>query len=74
METETSDYLTCAAAAALLRTTELRVLMLLKQGVLRGCERDGGWQIERASLAAGSAAAPPRAGACGSGCSGCGAH
>lgn len=77
MTSDETDQVSCAAAAALLQTTELRVLMLLKQGVLRGSEIDGAWQIERASLAAAAAAPRPSAAGCGShsgGCSGCGSH
>lgn len=38
-------------AAEELSTTGLRLLMLLREGVLQGVESDGTWQITRESLA-----------------------
>ncbi len=38
-------------AAAELETTHLRILMLLKHRVVTGCQQDGGWYIEKSSLA-----------------------
>ncbi len=39
-----------AEAAQELKTTHLRVLMLLKQGALSGCQVEGEWYVEKSSL------------------------
>lgn len=41
-----------AAAARLMQTTPLNILMHIKRGLLKGSEQDGVWLIERASLEA----------------------
>lgn len=38
------------AAAAELGTTHLRILMLVKEGVLQGVQEGGAWFVSRASL------------------------
>ncbi|HEY6872225.1 MAG TPA: hypothetical protein VI298_05790 [Geobacteraceae bacterium] len=52
METvmEGTPHVPIEDAAQELQTTHLRVLMLLKQKVLTGCQADGGWYVERSSL------------------------
>lgn len=69
-------------AAALLETTETRVLMMLKNRELAGRLVDDAWQVDKASLQlCGKPAASSivRPGGCGGGCSGggtggCGGH
>lgn len=65
-------------AAVLLETTETRILMMVRQGVLVGQLVDDIWVVERSAL---QACRPPQAadivrpGGCGGGCgSGCGGH
>ena len=63
-------------AAAELQTTGLRLLMLVKQGLLHGEQIDGKWYIRRASVDPGTLATPGKrgSGGCGKGCgsgSGC---
>ncbi len=43
-------HITIAEAASRLHTTQLRLLMLLKKGAMKGCEIDGEWFIETDSL------------------------
>lgn len=38
-------------AAAMLNTTRLRIMMLIKEGLLRGTEEGGEWLVDRESLA-----------------------
>ena len=33
-----------------LKTTHLRLLMLIKQDVMKGCQVDGEWYVEKSSL------------------------
>jgi len=73
-----TSYVALAEAAQLLETTEMRVLMMLKNNVLQGkVEDDDAWYVDRASL---QLCDKPRAAdivkpGCGGGCgSGCGGH
>ena len=79
--TEYPQTIPIAVVAQRLHTTPLNVLMHIKRGLLQGCEGEGGWQIDRASLeaflaasggakasdvcAAGCAAKHARGGGCG---------
>lgn len=63
-------------AARLLETTEMRVLMLLKNRQLQGEMVNDNWYVERSSL---QLCARPQAAdivkpGCGGGCGGCGGH
>jgi len=51
METK-GAMVSAAEAAGELGTTHLKVLMLLKGGVLEGCEDEGEWYVTRESLEA----------------------
>ena len=42
--------LSITEAAAILQTTPLNILMHIKRGLLNGHEKDGQWQIAKASL------------------------
>jgi hypothetical protein len=73
-----TSFVALAEAAQLLETTEMRVLMMLKNNVLQGkVEDDDAWYVDRASL---QLCDKPRAAdivkpGCGGGCgSGCGGH
>ncbi|TLM65917.1 MAG: hypothetical protein FDZ69_08130 [Deltaproteobacteria bacterium] len=64
-------WLPLAAAAEALGSTPLNVLMHIKRGLLAGVEKESGWQVDPASLAAllrqrGEGGAPA---VCRSGCS-----
>lgn len=48
--TENPTTVTLAAAAEVLRSTPLNVLMHIKRGLLRGSEGPAGWQVEVDSL------------------------
>jgi hypothetical protein len=37
-------------AAQILQTTPLNILMHIKRGLLKGHEKDGQWQVQKASL------------------------
>jgi hypothetical protein len=37
-------------AAGELKTTHLRLLMLIKRDVMRGCQVDGEWYVEKATI------------------------
>lgn len=51
MCTAGTDFVSLTEAAALLETTEPRILMLLKSNQLLGCLEEGVWVVDRASLA-----------------------
>ncbi|NJD38241.1 MAG: hypothetical protein FIA89_07945 [Geobacter sp.] len=68
-----------AEAAALLATTETRVLMMLKKNELQGNQVDGDWFVDKASLQLCGKPKPSdfRKTGCGGGCGsggGCGGH
>lgn len=74
---EAGTYISCPEAAQLLKTTETRILMMLKSGELSGKPGDDGWQVEKVSLdlcnkpTAGDIVKPGRCGGgCGGGCAG----
>ncbi|MCM0081401.1 hypothetical protein L4X63_07345 [Geomonas sp. Red32] len=70
------EYVPVADAAMHLGTTELKILMLLRQKALCGTQIEGGWFVTSESLATYQPSAPeelPAAG-CGGSCRGCGAH
>ena len=78
MCTAESVFISVKAAAAALKTTETRILMMLRQGMLAGRMEDDAWMVEQASL---QGCRPPaaadivRPGGCGGGCAGgCGGH
>jgi hypothetical protein len=52
------DYVSIAAVAKELATTEMKILMLLKRQALAGEQIEGDWYITAASLAAYDANAP----------------
>lgn len=73
-----TDFIPLAEAAELLETTEMRVLMMLRNDELQGKMVDDSWHIDRASLNlcakpnAADIVRPGGCGTCGSGCgSGC---
>jgi excisionase family DNA binding protein len=47
---ETVERVSAMEAAGLLGTTRLRVLMLIKEGMLKGTQDGGEWFVERESL------------------------
>lgn len=57
-------------AAALLRTTRLRILMLLKEGSLEGVQEEGEWFVRKTSVErlAAEGAPAPKPSACQSSC------
>lgn len=74
-----ASYVALDEAAALLETTEMRILMLLKKNQLSGRQSENGtWQIDKASLQLCGKPLPSDivkkgcGGGCGSG--GCGGH
>lgn len=78
MGKEESVLVSVKDAAALLATTETRILMMLRQGFLTGRMEEDIWMVDTASLHGcrqPSAADIVRPGGCGGGCgSGCGGH
>lgn len=52
METiiEGTPHIPIAEAAAELRTTPLRILMLIKQDVMKGCQLEEEWYVDRNTL------------------------
>lgn len=68
-----TGFLPIAAAAEKMNTTIPKILMMLKQGVLKGEMLDGEWQISADSICGCPApqSVPHAKGGCG-GCSGCG--
>jgi hypothetical protein len=79
---DAGTYVTLAEAASLLETTEMRVLMMLKNKELVGKLEDDIWQVEKVSLqlcGKPKASDLVRPGGCGGGCGGgnkgnCGGH
>ncbi len=70
-----TEYVPAAEVAAKLGTTEMKVLMLLRQNALQGEQIDGSWFVTAASLADfDSDAAQPVVPSCRTSCtsSGCG--
>lgn len=47
---ETIGKISAIEAAALLGTTRLRIMMLIKEGMLKGAEEGGEWFVDRESL------------------------
>jgi len=47
---EAVEMVSAPKAAAMLGTTRLRVLMLIKEGMLEGTQEGGEWFVDRASL------------------------
>ena len=70
MCTAKSDVVSLAEAAALLETTEPRILMMLKNNQLIGHQEQGNWSVDKASLALCSKPKPSdfRTAGCGGGC------
>ena len=67
--TEYPQTIPIAEVAQRLHTTPLNVLMHIKRGLLRGCEGEDGWQIDRTSLESFLAASGGKASdVCASGC------
>ena len=76
MCTTGTDFVSLAEAAVVLKTTEPRILMMLKQHQLLGRQDGSEWRIDKASLAVCGTLGPggfTMAG-CGGGCGGCGGH
>lgn len=81
---EAGTFVSLAEAAALLETTETRILMMLKKKELLGTLENDVWQVDKVSLqlcGKPKAADVVRPGGCGGGCSGgsgggggCGGH
>jgi len=69
-------HITAESAAAVLGTTKLRILILIKEKRLSGTMREGQWYVTRASVEAfrEEEYPAPVATACRTGCSGCGCH
>lgn len=63
-------------AAAELGSTRLRILMLVKEGILQGSEADGEWMIAKESLNRfkSEGGDSPAKTICGKQCRGCGGH
>jgi len=43
-------YLPMEEASRKLKSTGLRILMLIKQGVMRGCQVEGEWYVEKGTM------------------------
>jgi hypothetical protein len=75
---EEETFIPVAAAARLLATTELRILMMLKNNELQGKLTNETWYVQKASLqlcGKPKASDIVRPGGCGSGCGGgCAGH
>lgn len=73
-----NTFVSVTEAAALLETTEMRVLMMLKKKELEGGMEDDAWYVDRASLllcGKPTASGIVKPGGCGGGCgSGCSGH
>jgi hypothetical protein len=71
-----TSFIPLADAARLLKTTEMRVLMMLKRHELTGKLEDGLWYVDRSSLQLcdtpkpADIVGPGRCGGCGGGCGG----
>ena len=78
MCTAGTDFVSLAEAAALLETTEPRILMMLKNNQLIGRQEEGNWSVDKASLQLCGKPKPSdfRKTGCGGGCGGggCGGH
>lgn len=77
MCTAGTDFVSLAEAAALLKTTEPRILMMLKNNQLLGRQEEGDWCVDKASLGICGKPKPAdfRKTGCGGGCGGgCGSH
>ena len=48
---EGTPHIPIADAAIELHTTHLRILMLIKQKLMAGCQVDGEWYVEKRALA-----------------------
>lgn len=75
MNSKEEVWISVSAAARLLETTEMRILMMLRQGELHGRQEEEGWLVESSSLTSGTlnqAAGKVRHVGCGGGCGGCG--
>jgi hypothetical protein len=77
-QTDTGQTLPVTEAAELLGTTHLRILMLIKEGVMKGGQDEGEWFVTRDSLDCFRSHGNDvrRVGACRSTCGGgsCGSH
>lgn len=72
---QTGDVLTVAEAARLLETTEMRVLMMLRNQELAGTQQGDSWLVEKVSLELCGKPKPSGIVGCGGGCrGGCGGH
>lgn len=73
-----TEYLTAAAAARQLLTTEMKILMLLRHSELHGKLQEGCWLVTRDSVYSyhPSESRPKNVSACSTGCGGthCGCH
>jgi len=70
-------FISLAEAAAYLKTTEPRILMMLKNNQLMGRQEEGGWVVDRASLQLCDQPKPSdfKKTGCGGGCGGsCSGH
>lgn len=65
------EWLPIEEAAGELQTTALKVLMLIKGGVLCGREATGGWQVSQKSLESLAARGMESVPSVGKGCGGC---
>jgi hypothetical protein len=78
MDEKTKELVLLDDAAAELSTTGMRLLMLIREGVLEACESDGEWRISRESLERikSIGLTPPATKGCGKACStsNCGNH
>lgn len=43
-------HIPIADAVRELKTTQLRILMLIKQNVMKGCQVDGEWYVDKSTL------------------------
>ena len=45
-----TPHIPIAAAAEELKTTHPRILLLIRQNVMKGCQVDGEWYVEKSTL------------------------
>ena len=48
---EETPYVTITDAARELETTHLRILMLIRRNLMKGCQVDGEWYVEKCDIA-----------------------
>jgi hypothetical protein len=51
-DTDITSWLTLDDAASAMKTTKVHLLMMVKRGLVRGLEQDGGWFVDPKEIAA----------------------